>query len=112
MLSLTRQERIVLLSLVLVLLCGASLRAFFKGNPGIYRQLNFLEDTRLYPRVDVNTVSYEELLNLPLIGPALAERIIAYRSQNGSFRQIAQLKEIQGIGERNYSQISSYLTVR
>ena len=49
--------------------------------------------------VNINTATAEELDVLPGIGPALAERIIAYREAHGPFAAPEDLLEVKGIGE-------------
>ena len=48
--------------------------------------------------VNVNTATVEELDTLPGVGPALAERIIAYREANGPFADLAALDAVEGVG--------------
>ena len=50
--------------------------------------------------VNLNTASAEELEELPRIGPATAEKIIAHREANGNFTSVDQLLDVSGIGER------------
>lgn len=50
--------------------------------------------------VDVNAAGSEELESLPGIGPALAERIVEYREENGPFESLDELTEVRGIGEK------------
>ncbi|MBZ0298429.1 MAG: helix-hairpin-helix domain-containing protein [Anaerolineae bacterium] len=46
----------------------------------------------------VNRAAAEELQTLPGVGPALAERIIAYREANGPFISLSDLDNVSGIG--------------
>jgi competence protein ComEA len=48
--------------------------------------------------VRINTATLEEIDTLPGIGPALAERIIAYREANGTFASLDDLDQVEGIG--------------
>ncbi len=48
--------------------------------------------------VHINTATVEELDTLPGVGPALAERIIAYRDANGAFTSLEDLDNVEGIG--------------
>lgn len=50
--------------------------------------------------VDLNTADQAALEELPGIGPALAERIVAWREDNGRFRTIDDLLAVPGIGEK------------
>lgn len=50
--------------------------------------------------LNINTANVEQLATLPRVGPALAKRIIEWRTKNGSFTNIDQLLEISGIGEK------------
>ncbi len=64
-------------------------------------------------RVNINTASAEELdQRLDGIGPALAERIVAYRQSNGPFQSIEQIKDVSGIGEKKFAAIRDVITVR
>ncbi|MCS6882160.1 MAG: helix-hairpin-helix domain-containing protein [Oscillochloridaceae bacterium] len=61
--------------------------------------------------VNINTADYESLVALPGIGPALAQRIIAYREEHGPFTSVEQLQEVQGIGPRNLDEFRHLITV-
>lgn len=50
--------------------------------------------------VHINRATQAELESLPGIGPALAQRIIAYREANGAFTSLQSLTEVSGIGDR------------
>lgn len=51
-------------------------------------------------RIDLNTADQAALETLPRIGPALAERIIAWREENGRFASVDDLLAVPGIGEK------------
>lgn len=61
--------------------------------------------------VDLNAADASALDELPGIGPVLAERIVEWRTENGSFASIDQLREVPGIGEAKYASIKSKVTV-
>ncbi len=62
--------------------------------------------------VNLNTATVEELQTLPHIGPAMAERIIAYREANGPFQSIEELRKVEGIGETRFKDIAPLVTVK
>ena len=62
--------------------------------------------------LDINRATREELMALPGIGPALAERIVAYREEKGPFLEISEIKEVSGIGEKRYERIKAWIQVR
>jgi competence ComEA-like helix-hairpin-helix protein len=48
--------------------------------------------------ININSATVDELLILPGIGPALAQRIIDYRTEHGPFASIEDLEHVSGIG--------------
>ncbi len=64
----------------------------------------------LDPPLNVNLADLLELQLLPGIGPVLAQRIIDYRQQHGSFRSVEDLDNIYGIGPKTIQKIRHYLT--
>ena len=62
-------------------------------------------------RININTASRGELMDLPGIGPSLAERIIDHRNQNGSFSNIEDIMNVSGIAEGRFSRIKDMITV-
>lgn len=61
--------------------------------------------------VDINRADAGDLMELPGIGEAKAESIIAYRNANGDFTDIEELMMVPGIKEGLYGQIVTYITV-
>jgi len=60
-------------------------------------------------RLNINTASAEDLIQLPRIGPAMAKRIVTYREQNGPFHSIDELCKVKGIGLKTLIRIKPYL---
>ena len=62
--------------------------------------------------VNINTATLEELCLIPGVGDAIAQRIIDWRAENGSFASIDELVDaIDGIGENNIEDMRMYLTL-
>lgn len=62
-------------------------------------------------RIELNTATLEELMTLPGIGEVRAARILAYRENNGPFRQAAELMNVSGIGEATFAKLRDYVYV-
>ncbi|RMF49735.1 MAG: ComEA family DNA-binding protein [Anaerolineae bacterium] len=61
--------------------------------------------------VNINTASQAELESLPGIGPSLAQRIIAYRQENGPFAAIEDIQKVSGIGPATFERLRDLITV-
>ena len=68
------------------------------------------EETVSFP-VNINTADAVTLTALPGIGQVLAERILAYRQQNGPFRVIEEITKVEGIGEKKAEAILDLITI-
>lgn len=67
--------------------------------------------TAVFAKVNINTASVAELEALPGIGPSKAEAIVKYREENGNFKIVEDLKNVKGIGDKVYEQISGEVEV-
>lgn len=61
--------------------------------------------------INLNTAKQEDLLTLTGVGPSKAAAILQYREEHGQFKQIDELKEVSGIGEKTFEKIKDMLSV-
>lgn len=61
-------------------------------------------------RIDVNRADVTALTRLPRVGPALAQRIVAWREQHGPFGSLASLDSVSGIGLKLLEAIRPYVS--
>jgi len=61
--------------------------------------------------VNINTANKTLIMKLPGIGPALADDIITFRTQNGSFGAPEELMKVKGIGRKKYEQIKDLVKI-
>lgn len=62
-------------------------------------------------RVNLNTATSADLDTLPRIGPAMAQRIIEWREQNGRFTSVDDLLAVPGIGDKMLEALRDLVTV-
>ncbi|MFI2757857.1 helix-hairpin-helix domain-containing protein [Streptomyces echinatus] len=55
--------------------------------------------------VSLNTATADQLDTLPGVGPVLAQHILDYRAQHGGFRSVDELREVNGIGDRRFTDL-------
>lgn len=51
-------------------------------------------------RIDLDLADVTEITRLPRIGPALAQRIVAWRAEHGAFGSLTRLDSVSGVGPR------------
>lgn len=74
---------------------------------GTSNESNKSENTK----ISINKASKEELMNLSGIGESKALDIIDYRSKNGLFKSIEDLKQVSGIGDKLFEKIKDQITI-
>lgn len=68
-------------------------------------------DTEGQGLVNINTANATQLTQLPGVGPAIAQKIIDYRTANGPFTSVDDLTKVPGIGAAKLAQIKSHARV-
>jgi len=61
--------------------------------------------------VNINTASVTELDVLEGVGPATAQKIVDYRTANGGFKSIDEIKDVSGIGDAKFAAMKDSITV-
>jgi len=61
--------------------------------------------------VNLNTAGLDQLQTLPGVGPVLAQHIVDWRTQHGSFGSIDQLNDVTGIGDVKFAALKPLVTV-
>lgn len=139
-LAFTRQETLAIAFLTVALLIGEAVRLYRRGvaperpameygaldsaffalsraghggqEEGTETPSRLPADTRLSPgSVNINTATLEQLTALPGIGPVTAEKILAFRIENGPFETAEDLLAVRGIGPKKLARIRAYLRV-
>lgn len=62
-------------------------------------------------KININTAKQEELTQITGIGESTAKKIIEYRTQNGKFKSIEDIKNIPGIGDSKFKAMKEEITV-
>jgi competence protein ComEA len=63
-------------------------------------------------KINLNKADENELQNLPGIGPSKAAAILEYRETNGQFKNVEDLKNISGIGDKTFDKLKDLITVQ
>ncbi len=119
MISLTKQEKYVLIFVVFTGALGTGLLFYNKASGRASLQEPVIADkcpvsdkspAELKP-VNINTALEKELASLDGIGPALAAEIVKYRLQNGNFYTIEDITEVKGIGPAKFERIKGRISI-
>ena len=62
-------------------------------------------------QINLNTATAEQLDGLDGVGPATAQKILAYRQQHGGFRSVTELDQVAGIGPKKLAALKPLVRV-
>ena len=129
-LALTATERKVALVLIGAFILGLGVRLYWQTFPpqrtfdyaasdSTFTALSTAEEAAPKDRnpeqagpLNINTATKSELIRLPGIGEATAERILTYRKEAGPFVTIENLRKIKGISKLKLQKLRPLVTVR
>ena len=62
--------------------------------------------------VNLNTATQEDLQTLTGIGPSKADAILEYRETVGKFKEVDELKQVTGIGDKTFERLRDSISVK
>lgn len=108
MFSLEKIEKFLIIFLLAALLAGVSLNVYDRCNRCAdvkIKSFDYKPSGRESFKININKADERTLAELDGIGPSLAKRITAYRSERGGFGSVEELKEVRGIGNKLFEKI-------
>ena len=63
-----------------------------------------------YKKISINTATREELIELPGIGPSMADKILEYRKQH-PFQSLEDIMNVKGIGIKMFEKLKDRITL-
>jgi competence protein ComEA len=106
-LKLTKEEKTILLTIVIAAVIGLLINFFMSYNKKIEIKAKS-EDVLM---VNINTATAADFDKLPGIGRTLAERIVKEREKKGGFKAVEELKGIKGITAKRFEQMKKYIII-
>ena len=134
-LALTKTERNVILFLVTTMILGAAIRLYqatfpaspqfdYRASDSTFAALSAASEDSLsvvpasmntgeeVGKLNINTATEQQLMDLPGIGEVTAERILKYRKETGKFTTIEGLRAIKGINKKKLERLSPMITTQ
>lgn len=62
--------------------------------------------------ININKATLEELDKLPGVGEATANKIVNHRNENGEFKSIEEIKNVNGIGDKKFEEMKNLICVK
>ena len=63
-------------------------------------------------KLNLNTATEDQLMLLPTVGPAKAERVVVWRKKNGAFKRTADLRRVKGFGYKTFKRLEPFLDIK
>jgi competence ComEA-like helix-hairpin-helix protein len=105
MFYLTPQERKFIVIIMIVFIMGAAVQLTLRRDIAPVR---WAKQARHF-MININTARDDQLQMLPGIGAALAQRIVNYRKDNGSFKTLEDLEDVDGLTDKRFGRIKELI---
>jgi competence ComEA-like helix-hairpin-helix protein len=132
--ALTKTERKVVLFLVITLLAGAGIRLYQSMSPSA-PQFDYSASDSTFAalsaapedssagsvkegvgdasgKLNINTATKQQLLDLPGVGEVTADRILTYRTETGKFSNVDELRAIKGMSKKKLETLRPLITTQ
>ena len=106
-----KKNKLFLLGLFSVIILIAYVLIEYKNTNDYVQYDNYSLYNEIDDKININTASWIELMNLDGVGEEIAKKIVKYRQNNGEFRILKDLMNIKEINENLYTKIHSHITV-
>lgn len=63
-------------------------------------------------KININTADLKQLDDIPGVGEATANKILSYRDENGEFKSIEEIKNVNGIGDKKFENMKDLICVK
>ena len=132
--ALTNTERKVVLFLVVTLLAGAGIRLYqatfpsapqfdYRASDSTFAALNAAPEDSSFGainegidnasgKLNINTATKQQLLDLPGVGEVTAKRILTYRAEIGKFSNVDELRAIKGMSKKKLENLKPLITTQ
>jgi len=114
--NLEKPERLIIIFLACILLLGIGVSSYNRSHPAVDVKIGKFDpasvagEPAVTGKININTSGTEELSRLAGIGTVLAGRIIAYRSSEGPFASVEDIKKVKGVGPALFEKIKDDIT--
>jgi len=105
MLYLTPQERKFIAIIMVVFIMGAAVQLLLRRDIAPVR---WAKSARQF-KININTARADQLQMLPGIGAKLAQRVIDFRQENGPFKILEDLQDIDGLTAKRFGHIKDLI---
>jgi len=115
MFDLEKREKLIILVITTILIAGLIVRYYQKQSVSVdLIESSYTQDSdhsEISKRININEADEAALIELKGVGPSLAKRIVDYRTENGRFGSVEELKEVKGIGEKLLNRVRGEVSV-
>jgi len=101
------KKELIILTILICILISLNMVNYIRREHMKHNYTFLVEEIRI--QISLNKAAVSELVNLPGIGPSIAQRIVEYREINGEFKKLEDVKKVKGIGDKLFIKILPYI---